>query len=65
MALQPLVTSGLLALTEGLWSDYFMHGDNFDRDQARQCIYLYLSRMLPQCKRLARWPDSLWQQLSK
>ena len=53
-ALKPRdLTSGLLALTEGLWSDYFMHGDYFDRDQARRVIYLYLSRMLPQCERLA------------
>jgi len=47
------LTSGLLALTEGLWSDYFMHGDDFDRDRARRVIYLYLSRMLPGCKYLA------------
>jgi TetR/AcrR family transcriptional repressor of bet genes len=46
------LTSGLLALTEGLWSDYFMHGDDFDRDRAKRVIYLYLSRMLPQCERL-------------
>jgi TetR/AcrR family transcriptional repressor of bet genes len=47
------LTVGLLALTEGLWSDYFMHGDNFNRNQARRIIYLYLSKMLPHCKRLA------------
>jgi len=47
------LTSGLLALTEGLWSDYFMHGDDFDRDQAKRVIYLYLSKMLPRCQRLA------------
>jgi len=46
------LTLGLLALTEGLWSDYFMHGEEFDRRQAKRVIYLYLSRMLPHCKRL-------------
>ncbi len=46
------LTSGLLALTEGFWSDYFMHGGNFDRHQAKRVIYLYLSRMLPHCERL-------------
>jgi TetR/AcrR family transcriptional repressor of bet genes len=46
------LTLGLLALTEGLWSDYFMHGEAFDRRQAKRVIYLYLSRMLPHCKRL-------------
>jgi len=45
------LTLGLLALTEGLWSDYFMHGDDFDRKQARRLIYLYLSKMLPRNKR--------------
>jgi TetR/AcrR family transcriptional repressor of bet genes len=43
------LTLGLLALTEGLWSDYFMHGEGFDRGQAKRVIYLYLSRMLPHC----------------
>ena len=43
------LTLGLLALTEGLWSDYFMHGEEFDRRQAKRVIYLYLSRMLPHC----------------
>jgi len=43
------LTLGLLALTEGLWSDYFMHAENFDRHQAKRVIYLYLSRMLPHC----------------
>jgi TetR/AcrR family transcriptional regulator, transcriptional repressor of bet genes len=47
------LTSGLLALTEGLWSDYFMHGDDFKADGARRVIYLYLSKMLPQCRQLA------------
>ena len=46
------LTLGLLALTEGLWSDYFMHGEEFNRRQAKRMIYLYLSRMLPHCKRL-------------
>ncbi len=43
------LTLGLLALTEGLWSDYFMHSEEFDRHQAKRVIYLYLSRMLPHC----------------
>ena len=46
------LTSGLLALTEGLWSDFFMHGKEFDRRQAKRVIYLYLSRMLPHCEGL-------------
>lgn len=46
------LTLGLLALTEGLWSDYFMHGEEFDRRQAKRVIYLYLSRMLPHCRGL-------------
>lgn len=46
------LTLGLLALTEGLWSDYFMHGEEFDRRQAKRVIFLYLSRMLPQCEGL-------------
>ncbi len=46
------LTLGLLALTEELWSDYFMHGEEFDRRQARRVIYLYLSRMLPHCGEL-------------
>ena len=46
------LTLGLLALTEGLWSDYFMHGEEFDRRQAKRVIYLYLSRMLPHCGEL-------------
>jgi len=46
------LTLGLLALTEGLWSDYFMHGEEFDRRHAKRVIFLYLSRMLPHCERL-------------
>jgi TetR/AcrR family transcriptional repressor of bet genes len=50
------LTSGLLALTEGLWSDYFIHGEDFDRRQAKRVIYLYLSKMLPNCGKLGTLP---------
>jgi TetR/AcrR family transcriptional repressor of bet genes len=50
------LTSGLLALTEGLWSDYFIHGEDFDRRQAKRVIYLYLSKMLPHCGKLGTLP---------
>jgi TetR/AcrR family transcriptional repressor of bet genes len=47
------LTLGLLALTEGLWSDFFMHAENFNRNQSRRIIYLYLSSLLPHCQRIA------------
>jgi TetR/AcrR family transcriptional repressor of bet genes len=50
------LTSGLLALTEGLWSDYFIHGEDFDRRQAKRVIYLYLSKMLPHCGKFGTLP---------
>ena len=46
------LTSGILALTEGFWSDYFMNGGDFDKRQAKRVVYLYLSRMLPHCGQL-------------
>jgi TetR/AcrR family transcriptional repressor of bet genes len=38
---------GTIALSEGMWTDYFLHSDAFDRDAAKRVIFRFLSAFLP------------------
>jgi TetR/AcrR family transcriptional repressor of bet genes len=40
-------TYGLLALLEGMWSDYFLHSDEFNRQSAKRIIFRQLSGLFP------------------
>jgi len=38
---------GTIALSEGMWTDYFLHSDAFDRNAAKRVIFRFLSAFLP------------------
>lgn len=42
------VANGTIALMEGMWADYFLHGDAFDRDAARRVVLRFLVAVLPE-----------------
>ena len=41
------VTNGTIALMEGMWADYFLHSDAFDRDAARRVVLHFIAGVLP------------------
>lgn len=41
------LTHGAIALLEGMWADYFLHSDAFDRGAARRVIFRFLAAVLP------------------
>lgn len=40
-------THGTLAMLEGMWTDYLLHPDSFDRGEACRIIFRFLSALLP------------------
>jgi TetR/AcrR family transcriptional repressor of bet genes len=38
---------GAIALSEGMWTDYFLHSDAFNREAAKRVIYRFMSAFLP------------------
>lgn len=40
-------THGLLAMLEGMWTDYLLHPDAFDRDAACRIVFRYVAALLP------------------
>lgn len=40
-------THGTLAMLEGMWTDYLLHPDSFDRTEATRIIFRFLSAMFP------------------
>ncbi len=40
---------GTIALLEGMWADYFLHRDAFDRDVAKRIILRFISALFPGC----------------
>nr|WP_170613667.1 TetR family transcriptional regulator C-terminal domain-containing protein [uncultured Ruegeria sp.] len=40
-------THGTLAMLEGMWTDYLLHPDSFDRTEAIRIIFRFLSSMFP------------------
>lgn len=41
-------THGLLALLEGMWTDYLLHIDVFDRETAARTVFRFLSALFPE-----------------
>lgn len=41
------VTHGTLALLEGMWTDYLLHPDRFDREEAMRIVFRFLAAMFP------------------
>ncbi|MGB7243136.1 MAG: TetR family transcriptional regulator C-terminal domain-containing protein [Sulfitobacter sp.] len=41
------VTHGTLALLEGMWTDYLLHPDSFNRESAKRIIYRFLGALFP------------------
>ena len=41
-------THGTLALLEGMWTDYLLHSDSFNRASAARIIFRFLSALFPQ-----------------
>ncbi|WP_050605375.1 TetR family transcriptional regulator C-terminal domain-containing protein [Ruegeria sp. 6PALISEP08] len=40
-------THGTLAMLEGMWTDYLLHPDSFDRNEAIRIVFRFLSTMFP------------------
>ena len=40
-------TLGVLALMEGMWADYLLHPDRFDRDEAARVVFRFLAGLFP------------------
>lgn len=40
-------TDGLIALLEGMWNDFLLHPDEFDRDQACRVAFRFIAALLP------------------
>ena len=40
--------TGTIALMEGMWADYFLHSDAFDRDAARRVVLHFIAGVLPE-----------------
>jgi len=40
-------THGTLAMLEGMWTDYLLHPDSFNRNEAMQIVFRFLSAMFP------------------
>lgn len=47
-ALAKEATYGTLALMEGMWTDYLLHADSFDRDKALHIVMRFVSALFPQ-----------------
>ncbi len=41
------VTHGVLALLEGMWTDFLLHPDAFDRSVAKRIIFRFLASLFP------------------
>lgn len=41
-------THGTLAILEGMWTDFLLHPDSFDRAEAARIVFRFLSAMFPQ-----------------
>ncbi|WP_371223105.1 TetR family transcriptional regulator C-terminal domain-containing protein [Roseovarius sp. 2305UL8-3] len=39
---------GVLAMLEGIWTDYLLHPDGFDRNRAARLCFRYMQAVLPQ-----------------
>ena len=42
-----LAARGLIAMLEGMWSDFFLYPDTFDRQGAIDTVFLYLDTLYP------------------
>ena len=42
-----LVSRGLIAMQEGMWTDFYLYPDQFDRSKALQTILTFLSSLYP------------------
>jgi TetR/AcrR family transcriptional repressor of bet genes len=40
-------THGTIALMEGMWTDYLLHPDRFDRDEALRIVFRFLAALFP------------------
>jgi TetR/AcrR family transcriptional repressor of bet genes len=39
---------GTIALMEGMWADYFLHSDAFDRNAAKRVVLRFIAGVLPE-----------------
>jgi TetR/AcrR family transcriptional repressor of bet genes len=42
------VANGTIALMEGMWADFFLHSDAFDRDAAKRVVVRFIAGVLPE-----------------
>ncbi|MCP4431727.1 MAG: TetR family transcriptional regulator [Gammaproteobacteria bacterium] len=43
-----LIAMGLTTMLDGMWTDYFLYPNEFDREKALQSVFLFLTTMYPQ-----------------
>jgi TetR/AcrR family transcriptional repressor of bet genes len=41
--------NGTIALMEGMWADFFLHSEAFDRDAAKRVVLHFIAGVLPAC----------------
>ena len=42
-----IVTKGLTAMLDGIWTDYYLYPDSFDRDINKACVFMFLDGLYP------------------
>ncbi len=40
-------THGTIALLEGMWADYFLHSETFNRESAKRIVFRFVSALFP------------------
>ena len=40
-------THGTIALLEGMWTDFFLHSDEFNRETARRIVFRFMAALFP------------------
>ena len=41
------VAHGVIAMLEGMWIDFYLHSDSFNRDSAKKTLFIFLSSIFP------------------
>lgn len=41
------IAHGVIAMLEGMWIDFYLHSDSFNRDSAKKTLFIFLSSIFP------------------
>lgn len=42
-----IAASGLTAMLDGIWTDYFLYPDNFDKNKGMESVFMFLAALYP------------------